>query len=898
MKQILKWSAIIGAGLIVLVILALLLIPMFVDVTKFKPLVEAQVSKATGRPFAVGDDVKLSLFPWAGLTFSDLRLGNPPDFAEKDFVAVKSLDVQFKLVPLIFRDIQVRRFILNEPRIVLLKNDQGRVNWEIGPPKAATQSGSAAPGRTGGFELPFKDLAVGEFAVTRGSAVWIDQTRKLRQQATEIELRLKDVTLDQPVKIFFTGRLDNRLLSLTGTVGPLGKQIGQNPIGLNISLAALEELKMKVTGQVENPLDSPKADLAIDVAEFSPRRLLAALNQPFPIITADPKALSRLAFSGRLKADQNRLAISDGKLKLDDSKSSLTLNIVNFKHPDLTFDLALDQIDADRYMPPPTRAVKNEVRPAVKAKADGAKTVSSPTPNPVSWPLAAVDGRLQAGKVMINQKKIEDIRMTLNGKSGPIKLALSARLPEGPLGINGSIGPLGAEAGRQTLPLDLTVTAVDQLRLRASGKVSNPMQQPVAELAVKIDEFSPRKLLAAFGQPLSVATPDPAAINRAALAANIKADANTVVITDGQLLLDDSRAQVTLRALDLARPNVTFDLAVDQINLDRYLPLQALERSGGAKPAATTQDGAKQPAAKPSVAGSGPDYEPLRRLALTGQVQAGKLTVNNLKIANLQLKISAAKGVIKFDPMTMNLYQGSLAGKGQCDVRQKEPVSDVDLTVDQVQIGPLLKDLANQEILEGVTQARVNLTLTGDTAERIRQTLNGQGQLKFSDGAFKGFDLAAMARNVESALGLGTKDTPADKRPRTDFTELNVPFTITNGIVDLAKANMKSPFIRLEASGKADLVKETLNFLVDPQGVATIKGQGDEKARTGILVPIIVSGTFNAPELRPDFKRILTRQADSGLLESEPVKKVFEQKDLKPFEEPAKKMLKDTLKKP
>jgi len=412
-KQILKWSAIVGAGLVALVILALLLIPMFVDVAKFKPLVEAQVSKATGRPFAVGNDVKLSLFPWAGLTFSDLRLGNPPEFAEKDFVAVKSLDVQFKLVPLIFRDIQVRRFILNEPRIVLLKNDQGRVNWEIGPPKAAAQPGTAAPGR---LELPFKDLAVGEFAVTRGSAVWIDQTRKVRQQATEIELRLKDVTLDQPVKIFFTGRLENRLLSLTGTVGPLGKQIGQDPIGLNISLAALEELKMKVTGQVENPLANPQVDLAIDVTEFSPRRLLAALNQPLPITTADTKALSRMAFSGRVKADQNNLAISDGKLKLDDSVSRLTLNIVNFKHPDLTVDLALDQIDADRYLPPPNSPVKNEIRPAAKPKAEGAKTASSPASNPVRWPLASVDGRLQAGKMIINQKKIELARTEI----GPV----------------------------------------------------------------------------------------------------------------------------------------------------------------------------------------------------------------------------------------------------------------------------------------------------------------------------------------------------------------------------------------------------------------------------------------------------------------------------------------------
>jgi len=46
----------------------------------------------------VGGDVSLSLFPGAGVSFSDLRLGNPPAFAEKDFLTVKSFDVQLKLL--------------------------------------------------------------------------------------------------------------------------------------------------------------------------------------------------------------------------------------------------------------------------------------------------------------------------------------------------------------------------------------------------------------------------------------------------------------------------------------------------------------------------------------------------------------------------------------------------------------------------------------------------------------------------------------------------------------------------------------------------------------------------------------------------------------------------------
>ncbi|MBT8366413.1 MAG: AsmA family protein, partial [Deltaproteobacteria bacterium] len=534
-----------------------------------------------------------------------------------------------------------------------------------------------------------------------------------------------------------------------------------------------------------------------------------------------------------------------------------------------------------------------------KATTSKAGPSSAPAAKPFIASVAAVDGRLQAGSLIINQKKVDDILLTLTGKNGPTKMALSARLKEGPLTVNGSIGPFSTDTGRQILPLDIAVNAIDHLKLRANGKVLNPSTQPTFEMSVKIEEFSPRKLLATFGQPFPIVTSDPAAVNRAALSANLIAASDRVSISDGQLIIDDSKMKVTLRASDFSKPDIAFDFAIDQINLDRYLPPQSQEKITTVKTAA--DGGSRSPqksTTQPPSTGSETRYEPLHRLIIAGQLQAGKLTVNNLKIQNLQLKISGKNGVINLNPLNMDLYQGHIAGKGLFNVQQKEPASDVNFTINNVQIGPLLKDAANQDVLEGFTQARISLTMTGDTAERIRQTLNGQGEIKFNDGAIKGFDLAAMARNVESAFGLGAKDTQAGKRPRTDFTELYIPFTITNGIAATTKANMKSPFIRLEASGKADLMKETLDFLVDPKAVGTIKGQGDEKARTGVLVPIIVSGTFVAPKFRPDIKRIITQQIDKGILESEPAKKILEKDEVKKFEEPAKRLLKDLLKKP
>ena len=82
-----------------------------------------------GRPVTVGDDVRLSLFPWAGVSFSDLRLGNIPGFVEKDFAMVKSFEVRIRLLPLLSRKVQVDRLSVNEPRIFMVKNKPSRIIW-------------------------------------------------------------------------------------------------------------------------------------------------------------------------------------------------------------------------------------------------------------------------------------------------------------------------------------------------------------------------------------------------------------------------------------------------------------------------------------------------------------------------------------------------------------------------------------------------------------------------------------------------------------------------------------------------------------------------------------------------------------------------------------------------
>ena len=655
MNKAIKWGLIICASLVVLVIAVLLIAPAFIDIRDYKPQLEEKVAEVTGRPFSLGDDLKLSLFPWAGISFSDLRLGNTPGFSEKELVTVKSFDVRVKLLPLISKDIQVKRFILNEPKITLVKNKKGQVNW-VQPDAAKEKSGAEkttkTPKSSAEAGLPIKDLTVGEFSIKDGSIIWIDHTADTRQEITAVNLKLKDVSLERPVKLSFSALLDKKPLSIDGTVGPIGKDFKQATIPLALDINALKELALQLNGKVKNPGSKPGVDMAVEIKAFSPRELMAALGLEFPVATSDPDALGRVALKANLKGDQNKLMVSDGILNLDESTLKFSLNASDFSRPNLAFDLNLDRIDADRYLPP-----KSEQPP----------------------------------------------------------------------------------------------------------KAEKPTQKKAA------------------------------------------------------------------------------------------------------------------------------DYKPLRKLILDGRIQIGQLVVNRAKIEDLHLQIKAKNGIFNLDPLKLNMYQGNVSGAGNFNVQTNTPKSSLNLNVENIQAGPLLRDVLEKDVLEGVTNANIKLTMSGDDANMIKKTLNGDGQVRFNDGAIIGIDLAGMVRNVKSAFGLEQK--PA-QRPRTDFAELAAPFSIKQGNVHTPQTSLKSPLIRVVAAGDANLVKETLDFRVEPKVVGTIKGQGDTEERSGLMVPVLVSGTFAKPKFAPDLAGMAKKQLEETILGSGQEGQKLDKQGL---EETAKGVLKGIL---
>ena len=153
------------------------------------------------------------------------------------------------------------------------------------------------------------------------------------------------------------------------------------------------------------------------------------------------------------------------------------------------------------------------------------------------------------------------------------------------------------------------------------------------------------------------------------------------------------------------------------------------------------------------------------------------------------------------------------------------------------------------------------------------QALNGKGAVKFTDGAIKGINLAAMVRNVSSAF----LESGAAEAQKTDFAELSGTFRIKNGILSNSDLKLLNPLLRLNGAGTSDLPKRMVNYRVEPKVVGTTEGQGGAADVAGVTVPVIVEGPWHDLSYKPDLAAMIGDIAKDPTKALEGAKETVEQ---------------------
>lgn len=453
--------------------------------------------------------------------------------------------------------------------------------------------------------------------------------------------------------------------------------------------------------------------------------------------------------------------------------------------------------------------------------------------------------KFDAPKLNVTKDKVNGEKIVLDATIAEAKgkTAVKLEIP----GIDGTAKSF--TAGSFTLNVEMQG---DGATTKAS--VTSPLTGSVEAERIELPKLTAKVNV---NNPKLPKNPIDATITGSALLDVAKENANLTFATK----FDDSNINGRAGLAKFSPPAYTFDVNIDQLDADRYLPKSDPKKKEPEQPL---------------------DLSALKNLNANGSIKIGSLKVANVKASNVRVDIKAANGRVDVSPIAANLYQGSLAG-GLSVQAAATPVVSVKQNLSGISMGPLLKDAANFDSLEGKGNLSVDVSGQGNTVTAIKKALSGNAAIKLTDGAIKGIDIAGTIRNAKAKLGAlkGESTQAANQKEKTDFSELSATFNIKNGVAHNNDLSGKSPLLRLGGEGDIDVGNETLDYLVKATIVATAGGQGGKELvdLKGLTVPVKLTGPFTAPQYKIDYSGIAAGAAKAVVEQkTEEVKKKAQEK--------------------
>jgi hypothetical protein len=278
MKAVKRQLAVGLAGVLGILVVAALVVPLFVDVDRYRPQLLAAVNERISGKLHLG---KLSLSLWgrARVGIAELEL---TDVKGEKILAVKDASLQIPLFSLL-RGAPDVTLALNRPEIRLVKNASGQLNFlsllpqqssgtsnstGLGAGTASPHSGAGAGGTTAGAgtasagassgaaasgNMPGALLGGGRlgFSCSQAHLVYLDQKTGAQSEVSDVQITLKDISAVQPSLLEVSAQVDSRLGSDITIKGPIHFQAQLTPAsknpgsleGLTVGVVADADLK-------------------------------------------------------------------------------------------------------------------------------------------------------------------------------------------------------------------------------------------------------------------------------------------------------------------------------------------------------------------------------------------------------------------------------------------------------------------------------------------------------------------------------------------------------------------------------------------------------------------------------------------------------------------------------
>lgn len=925
MKKLLKYSAYGLGGLISLILIVLVIVAATFNPNDYKQQIIDLVQAKKSRTLKLDGDIKLSFWPKIGANLGKVSLSEHKNNAE--FASVDSVKVSLALLPLLKKELIVDTVYIDGARANVIKYKDGSTNFDdlMSPDDEESQdikfdidginiTNSAAnytDEATGAkYSLAKLNLKSGHVALAEPIDLATDFMVSANQPAIAASVKVKgNFLVDPKTKHFAAKGLDAAIkgdllggkaveISATGDIDAKPDtseflikhlkltafgQFSDAKITIDLSVPALIAQKDEVTSKQttvsltqEKAGDSFKANMILADIKGTPKSLqssgitgdIAAVqgkrtingkfSSPFSgnleaLIFGLPKLAGNLDIkdpslpNGGMQANfnlgmhadiKNELANSQFSLNIDQTKLNGDVSVASFKTPNIKFNLNADKLDLNKLLAKSSAPVSTTTKTNDKpADFSALKTL-------------VIDGKLNVGSILYDKYRVSGLNVNIKADGEKLVLSgLNVKLDDSQ--IKGSVGISQFAKPLYTFNLDIDQLDVDKY-VAATAAPSPEKASSDKKSSDKPVDLSALKALNADGS-LRIGNLKYGKTKASNIRIDLKADGQKLSLNPLSAKVDDSQINANVGISRFNDPVYTFNINIDKLDADKYI---------------TKSD---QPVVKNT--GDTPiDLSALKKFNASGEAKIGWLKLANVKTEHVNIGLKAENGLATLSPFSADLYQGNMSGMLKVDARTT-PSIVFKQSMKSVVIGQLMVDAINNNMLDGKGSLNIDISTAGNSVGALKKSLNGNASLNLADGALKGVDIAGSIRELKSKVNfLKAKDSVADAKKKTDFSELTASFVIKNGVAHNEDLAMKAPILRLapgDSRGDIDIANEMINYTAKPTIVKSLKGQGgaDLDALSGIGIPLKITGSFSSPKYGMDFAALGAAMAKSNLLD-------------------------------
>ncbi|ACT59028.1 AsmA family protein [Hirschia baltica] len=278
----------------------------FIPSSAYKDKIETVAESALGRDVTINGDIKLRLFPKITASAGQTVIANPKGFGDSDFASMTELRAAVKILPLLSQKVEIDEFILVDPKLSLVKLENGENNWTF----SSTSTDSPAPEDETPTNPDAVQARLGDVRLVNGDLSYDDRQAGQTHTLTKLNILIKLPEINGPLGVDGDGILD------------------ELPFELNADVENLQKLLEGVSTPVN-------ADLKTDLATTGFNGNIVLGDVIGLDLTANAEVPDLQAFADFMKIEipgAKALGKANVKAKVDGQVGALILSDVILKH--------------------------------------------------------------------------------------------------------------------------------------------------------------------------------------------------------------------------------------------------------------------------------------------------------------------------------------------------------------------------------------------------------------------------------------------------------------------------------------------------------------------------------------------------------------------------------------